>query len=78
MLQLYAINDMGREDIQEQIGAMLDQNQKMTEVAEELKADNILSGLGMLAAVPMLVSVVVLLVDLTLMLFSFLGEVYIV
>ncbi len=76
MLQLYAINDMGREDIQEQIGAMLSQNQRMTEVAEELKADNCLSGMGMLAAVPMLVSVIVLMVDLTLMLFSFLGEIY--
>lgn len=76
MLQLYAINDMGREDIQEQIGAMLSQNQRMTEVAEELKADNCLSGMGMLAAVPMLVSVIVLMVDLTLMLFSFLGEMY--
>lgn len=76
MLQLYAINDMGREEIQEQIYAMLDQNQKMAEVAAELRADSELSGMGMLAGIPMLVSVVVLIINLSLMLFSFLGEIY--
>lgn len=72
MLQLYAINDMGREEIQEQIYAMLDQNQKMTEVAAELRTDSALSGMGMLAALPMMVSVIVLIINLSLMLFTFL------
>lgn len=76
MLQLYAINDMGRTEIQEQIYAMLDQNQKMTEVAAELKKDSELSGMGMLAALPMMISVVVLIINLSLMLFSFLEEMY--
>ena len=76
MLQLYAINDMGREEIQEQIYAMLDQNQHLSEVAAELKTDSLLSWMGMLAAVPMLISVIVLVVNLSLMLFSFLGEMY--
>lgn len=76
MLQLYAINDMGREEIQEQIYAMLDQNQKMAEVAAELKANSQLSGMGMLAGLPMIVSVIVLIVNMSLMLFSFLEEMY--
>lgn len=76
MLQLYAINDMGKDEIQEQIYAMLDQNEHLTEVAAELKMDSVLSWMGMLAAIPMLVSVVILVVNLSLMLFSFLGEMY--
>lgn len=76
MLQLYAINDMGRDEIQEQIYAMLDQNRHLADTAFELKSDSILSWMGMLAAVPMLVSVIVLVVNLSLMLFSFLGEMY--
>ena len=76
MMQLYAINDMGKEEIQEQIYAMLDQNQRLTEVAAELKMDSVLSWMGLLAAVPMLVSVVVLVINLSLMLFSFLGDMY--
>lgn len=76
MLQLYAVNDMGRDEIQEQIYAMLDQNQHLTEVAAELKTDSVLSWMGMLAAIPMLISVIVLVVNLSLMLFSFLGDMY--
>lgn len=76
MLQLYAINDMGRGEIQEQIYTMLDQNQKMSEVSVELKADSILSGMGMMAALPMMTAVLVLIIDLSLMLFSFLGGMY--
>lgn len=76
MLQLYAVNDMGKEEIKEQIYAMLDQNRHLTETAFELKTDSVLSWMGMLAAVPMLVSVIMLVVNLSLMLFSFLGEMY--
>ncbi|MDO5409022.1 MAG: hypothetical protein Q4F21_01040 [Lachnospiraceae bacterium] len=76
MLQLYAINDMGKEEIREQIYAMLEQNQRMEEVADELKADTVLSWMGMLAALPMLVSVAVLVINLSLMLFSFLGRMH--
>ena len=76
MRQLYAINHMGTEQIQEQIHAMLDQNQRMSETAVQLKADTILFGMGMLAVLPMLISVLVLVVDLSLMLLVFLKEMY--
>ncbi|MDD7388621.1 MAG: hypothetical protein PUG60_02990 [Lachnospiraceae bacterium] len=76
MLQLYAINDMGKDEIQEQIYAMLDQNRHLADAAFEMKTDSVLSWMGMMAALPMLVSVIVLVVNLSLMLFSFLGEMY--
>lgn len=76
MLQLYAINEMGKEEIQEQIGAMLEQNQRMTEISDELKMESVLSWMGMLAAIPMMVSVAILVINMSLMLFTFLGQMY--
>lgn len=76
MRQLYAINHMGTEQIQEQIHAMLDQNRRMSETAVQLKADTLLFGMGMLAVLPMLISVLVLVLDLSLMLLVFLKEMY--
>lgn len=74
MLQLYAVNSMGKDDIPDQICAMLEQQRHMQEHAEQIQLEERLTGIGLLAAVPMLISIVLMLLNISLGMLSFLQQ----
>lgn len=74
MMQLFAVTELGREEIQSQIVVMLEQNQRLEEAAGELRTEDALAGIGMLAAVPMLFSVLLMVADMGMVLLSFIQQ----
>lgn len=72
MLQLYAVNTMGKDDIPNQICAMLEQQRQMQEQAERIRLEERLTGIGLLAAVPMMLSILLMLWNMGLGMLSFL------
>lgn len=75
MLQLYAVNTMGKDDIPNQICAMLEQQRQMQEQAERIRLEERLTGIGLLAAIPMMVSILLMLLNMGLGMLSFLQQV---
>ena len=72
MLQLYAVNTMGKDDIPNQICAMLEQQRQMQEQAERIRLEERLTGIGLLAAIPMMLSILLMLWNMGLGMLSFL------
>lgn len=74
MLQLFAIRNLGKQEIKEQILSILTQEQQLDQNAQELKLEDMLSTNGLLAALPMAVSVAMMLVYMSHTLLVFLGQ----
>ena len=72
MLQLSAVNTMGKADIPNQICAMLEQQRQMQEQAERIRLEERLSGIGLLTAIPMMLSILLMLLNMGLGMLSFL------
>ena len=74
MLQLYAVNIMGKDDIPNQICAMLEQQRQMQEQAERIRLEERLTGIGLLAAIPMMISILLMLWNMGLGMLAFLQQ----
>lgn len=71
MKMLYSIQTLHVRDIQIQLTALIKRNQTMLEKAEKIKNEDTLAGIGFFMAIPMLLATLKLLVDLGLILISF-------
>lgn len=73
MLQMYSIRNLGKQEIREQILSMLDQGQHLEEAALEIRLKNQSGWNGLLAALPMLVTVAMMFAYMTYTLITFLS-----
>lgn len=71
MKMFYSINQLGKEQSDQQIGSIIDRNNKLTRQAEEMKNKDRIGIAGMLSAVPMFLGVVKIMIDMILMITVF-------
>ena len=71
MKMFYSINQLGNEQSDKQIDAIIDRNNKMTRQAEEMKNKDRIGIAGMLSAIPMLIGVGKIMSDMVLMVIVF-------
>ncbi len=71
MKMFYAINELGKAEASKQINAIIDRNNKLTNQAEEMKNKDKIGGVSMFTAIPMLVGVIKIMVDMILMIMVF-------
>lgn len=71
MKMFYSINQLGNEQSDKQIDAIIDRNNKMTRQAEEMKNKDRIGLAGTLSAGPMMVGVVKIIIDMVLMILVF-------
>ena len=69
----YSINHLGKEDAEKQINSLIERNNILVQKGDELRAEDALSMVGYVVAIPMLISMIKLLVDMFLMIQEFLG-----
>lgn len=70
---LYTIQTLDMADAKEQIDDLVKRNQKMLAKSEQLKNEDILSGIGFIVAFPMMLATLKLIVDLVLVLAQFMN-----
>lgn len=71
MKMFYSINELGKEESQQQIQSIIERNQKMIRYAEEMKNKDYIGMASMYSAIPMLVGVMKIMVDMVLMILVF-------
>lgn len=71
MKMFYSINQLGREQSDQQIGSIIDRNNKLTRRAEEMKNKDKVGVAGMFSAIPMFLGVVKIMIDMILMIMVF-------
>lgn len=71
MKMFYSINQLGKEQSDKQIDAIIDRNNKMTRQAEEMKNKDRIGIAGMFSAIPMLIGVGKIMSDMVLMVIVF-------
>lgn len=71
MKMFYSINQLGNEQSDKQIDAIIDRNNKMTRQAEEMKNKDRIGIAGMFSAIPMLIGVGKIMSDMVLMVIVF-------
>lgn len=71
MKMFYSINELGKEQSDQQINSILDRNNKLAGQAEEMKNQDQIGAASMLATVPMIVGVVKIMIDMVLMIMVF-------
>lgn len=71
MKMFYSINQLGNEQSDKQIDAIIDRNNKMTRQAEEMKNKDRIGIAGMFSAIPMLIGVGKIMSDMVLMIIVF-------
>lgn len=74
MLQLHAVNDMGKDEIQQQISLILQDNMKLEDDARNIQLEDAASLSGMLAAIPMFEAVVIMIVVMGSVMLTFLSQ----
>ncbi|WP_302625712.1 carbon-nitrogen hydrolase family protein [uncultured Eubacterium sp.] len=67
----YSMNELGKEQSDNQLESIIDRNNKMAGRAEEMKNKDKIGAAGMLTALPMLVGVIKIIVDMILMIIVF-------
>lgn len=71
MKMFYSINQLGKEQSDQQIGSIIDRNNKLTRQAEEMKNRDKIGAAGMLSAIPMFLGVIKIMIDMILMVIVF-------
>lgn len=71
MKMFYSINELGKEQSDRQIGSIIDRNNKLTRQSEEMKNKDRIGIAGMFSAVPMLLGVIKIMIDMILMIIVF-------
>lgn len=71
----YSINELGKSQSDQQINSIIDRNNKMTSQAEEMKNSDRIGASTMLSAIPMIVGVVKIMIDMILMIIVFTSSV---
>ncbi|HAR92298.1 MAG TPA: hypothetical protein DCR28_04340 [Eubacterium sp.] len=71
MKMFYSINELGKEQSDQQINSILDRNNKLAGHAEEMKNQDQIGAASMLATVPMVVGIVKIMIDMVLMIMVF-------
>lgn len=71
MKMFYSINELGKDESDQQIGSIIDRNNKLTRRAEEMKNKDKLGIAGMFCGIPMLLGVIKIMVDMILMIIVF-------
>ncbi|MGX8715838.1 MAG: hypothetical protein ACSW8A_08805 [Lachnospiraceae bacterium] len=74
MLQLHAVNDMGKDEIQQQISLILQDNMKLEDDARNIQLEDAASLSGMMAAIPMFEAVVIMIVIMGSVMLTFLSQ----
>ncbi len=72
MKMLYSLNMMGKDEIVKQVDTLIERNTKLLDQAEKLREEDTTAITGFLVAAPMIISLGKLVVDLMLMIFTFL------
>ena len=67
----YSMNELGKDQSENQLESIIDRNNKMAGRAEEMKNKDKIGAAGMLTALPMLVGVIKIIVDMILMIIVF-------
>ena len=67
----YSINELGKEQSQQQINSIIDRNNKMAGQAEKMKNRDKIGAASMLTVIPMVLGVVKIMVDMVLMIMMF-------
>ena len=67
----YSINELGKEDTDKQISSIIDRNNKITRQAEEMKNKDRIGAATMYTALPMMIGVLKIMVDMLLMIVVF-------
>ena len=71
MKMFYSINELGKEQSDQQINSILDRNNKLAGHAEEMKNQDHIGAASMLASIPLIVGVVKIMIDMVLMIMVF-------
>ncbi len=71
MKMFYSINELGKEQSDQQINSILDRNNKLAGHAEEAKNQDQIGAASMLSSVPMIVGIVKIMIDMVLMITVF-------
>ena len=71
----YSINELGKEDSQQQVQTIIERNNQMIHHAEEMKNKDYIGLASMYSAIPMLVGVVKIMIDMVLMILVFTSSV---
>ena len=71
MKMFYSINELGKEQSDQQINSILDRNNKLAGHAEEMKNQDQIGAASMLATIPMIVGIVKIMIDMILMIMVF-------
>lgn len=71
MKMFYSINELGKGQSDRQIGSIIDRNNKLTRQSEEMKNKDRIGIAGMFSAVPMLLGVIKIMIDMILMIIVF-------
>ncbi len=71
MKMFYSINELGKEQSDKQINSIIDRNNKMVRQAEEMKNKDQIGIAGMLTAIPMILGVIKIMMDMVLMIIVF-------
>lgn len=71
MKMFYSMNELGKADAAKQINSIIDRNNKLSRQAEEMKNKDKIGAASMFTAIPMLVGVVKIMMDMILMIIVF-------
>lgn len=71
MKMFYSINELGKSEASKQINSIIDRNNKLARQAEEMKNKDKIGAASMFTAIPMLVGVVKIMMDMILMIIVF-------
>lgn len=71
MKMFYSINELGKEQSDQQINSILDRNNKLAGYAEEMKNQDKIGISSLLATIPMIVGIIKIMVDMVLMIMVF-------
>lgn len=75
MKMFYSINELGKEQSDNQINSIIDRNNKLANQAEEMKNNDHIGAVGMYSTIPMLIGVVKVMIDMVLMIIVFTSSV---
>ncbi len=71
MKMFYSINELGKEQSDQQINSILDRNNKMVGHAEEMKNQDQIGTASLLSTIPMVVGIIKIMIDMILMIMVF-------
>lgn len=71
MKMFYSINELGKEESDQQINSIIDRNNKLAGLAEEMKNSDRVGAANMFSTIPMVIGVVKIMVDMVLMILVF-------